>query len=113
MLAPMIREKPAAIEKNAVAEGMSRMRGKEVKSTLQHQPNPASLSSFFAITHWPIPKKKRPLQPKRTLQIFPRESYPAKANLGNSLSQRGDATECTRAKVQDAATVIRASVRNY
>jgi hypothetical protein len=27
MLAPMIRETPAAIEKNAVAEGMSRMTG--------------------------------------------------------------------------------------
>jgi len=28
MLAPMIREKPAAIEKNAVAEEMSRMMGR-------------------------------------------------------------------------------------
>ena len=38
MLAPMIRETPAAIEKNAVAEGMSRMMGREVKGTLQHGP---------------------------------------------------------------------------
>jgi hypothetical protein len=32
MLAPMIREKPAAIEKNAVAEGMSRMMGSQLKA---------------------------------------------------------------------------------
>ena len=31
-LAPMIREKPAAIEKNAVAEGMSRMRGRGLEA---------------------------------------------------------------------------------
>ena len=43
MLAPIIRETPAAIEKNAVAEEMSRMVRKEVKSTLQHQPGQSSL----------------------------------------------------------------------
>jgi hypothetical protein len=32
MLAPMIRETPAAIEKNAVAEGMSRMTGRGLKA---------------------------------------------------------------------------------
>jgi hypothetical protein len=58
MLAPMIRETPAAIEKNAVTEGMSRMVRKEVKSTLQHQPDPATCSSLFAIIRWPVPKKK-------------------------------------------------------
>ena len=60
ILAPMIRETPAAIEKNAVAEEMSRMRREEVKGTLQHESDPASLSLFFAITHWPIPKKASP-----------------------------------------------------
>jgi hypothetical protein len=43
ILAPMIMETPAAMEKNAVAEGMSRMRGMEVKSTLHHEPDPASI----------------------------------------------------------------------
>ena len=32
MLAPMIRETPAAIEKNAVAEGMSRMIGRGLEA---------------------------------------------------------------------------------
>jgi len=32
MLAPMIRETPAAIEKNAVAEEMSRMRGRGLEA---------------------------------------------------------------------------------
>ena len=32
MLAPMIRETPAAIEKNAVAEEMSRMMGRGLKA---------------------------------------------------------------------------------
>jgi hypothetical protein len=42
MLAPMIRETPAAIEKNAVAEEMSRMTGRGLEAhystsrTLQH-----------------------------------------------------------------------------
>jgi hypothetical protein len=49
---------PAAIEKNAVAEEMSRMMEKEAKSTLQHEPDPAGLSLLFAITRWPVPKKK-------------------------------------------------------
>ena len=39
ILAPMIRETPAAIEKNAIREEKSRMAGKEVKSTLQHGPD--------------------------------------------------------------------------
>ena len=46
ILAPMIREKPAAIEKNAVAEEMSRMIGREDKSTLQHEPDPARGREF-------------------------------------------------------------------
>jgi hypothetical protein len=58
MLAPMIRETPAAMEKNAVAEEMSRMRGREVKGTLQHEPDPARLSLLFAIIRWPVPKRK-------------------------------------------------------
>ena len=45
-LAAMIREKPAAIEKNAVAEEMSRMVRKEVKSTLQHGPDLARGKKF-------------------------------------------------------------------
>ena len=57
-LAPISREKPAAIEKNATREEKSRMRGKEVKSTLQHEPDPATCSSLFAIIRWPVPKKK-------------------------------------------------------
>jgi hypothetical protein len=32
MLAPIIMETPAAIEKNAVAEGMSRMMGRKLKA---------------------------------------------------------------------------------
>jgi hypothetical protein len=58
MLAPMIIETPIAIEKNAVAEGMSRMMGREDKSTLQHEPDPATCSLLFAIIRWPVPKKK-------------------------------------------------------
>lgn len=44
MLAPMIKETPAAIEKNATREEKSRMVGKEVKSTLQHKPDPTTCS---------------------------------------------------------------------
>ena len=62
MLAPMIREMPAAIEKNAVAEEMSRMRGREVKGTLQHEPDPANCSLLFAIIRWPVFKRKRPVK---------------------------------------------------
>jgi hypothetical protein len=54
----MIIETPAAIEKNAVTEGMSRMGGREVKSTLQHEPDPTTRSLLFAIIRWPVPKKK-------------------------------------------------------
>jgi hypothetical protein len=46
ILAPMIMETPAAIEKNAVTEGMSRMKGREVKSILQHEPDPARGKKF-------------------------------------------------------------------
>jgi len=46
MLAPMIKETPAAIEKNAVAEEMSRMMERKVKSTLQHEPDPARGKKF-------------------------------------------------------------------
>jgi hypothetical protein len=46
MLAPMIRETPAAIEKNAVAEEMSRMIGRRVKSTLHHGPDLARGKKF-------------------------------------------------------------------
>jgi len=58
MLAPMIRLIPAAIEKNAVTEGMSRMMAREVKGTLQHEPDLATCSLLFAIIRWPVPKKK-------------------------------------------------------
>jgi hypothetical protein len=54
----MIRLIPAAIEKNAVAEGMSRMIGREVKGTLQHEPDPATRLLLFAIIRCPVPKKK-------------------------------------------------------
>jgi hypothetical protein len=46
MLAPISILMPAAIEKNAVAEEMSRMVREEVKSTLQHQPDPARGKKF-------------------------------------------------------------------
>jgi hypothetical protein len=46
ILAPIIREKPVAIAKNAVAEGMSRMVGREVKSTLQYEPDLARGKKF-------------------------------------------------------------------
>jgi hypothetical protein len=58
ILAPMIREKPAAIAKNETREEKSRMVGKEVKSTLQHEPDPVTCSLLFAIIRWPVPKKK-------------------------------------------------------
>ena len=46
MLAPIIREKPTAIEKNETREERSRMVRKEVKSTLQHGPDPARGKKF-------------------------------------------------------------------
>lgn len=103
----MIKETPAAIEKNATREEKSRMVGKEVKSTLQHKPDPTTCSLLFAIIRWPVPKKKRPLQPKGTPRIFPRGSYPADAHVGKPLSQRGNAAECTFAQVNDAVAVVR------
>jgi hypothetical protein len=54
--------------------------------------------------------KKRPLQPKGTLQIFPKESYLGEAHSGNSLSRTGDARECAVAKVQGAACNKRSPV---
>ena len=45
MLAPIIKLMPAAIEKNAVAEEMSRMVGEEIKSTLQHEPGLSSVAN--------------------------------------------------------------------
>jgi hypothetical protein len=42
----MIRETPAAIAKNETREEKSRMVGKEIKSTLQHQPNLARGKKF-------------------------------------------------------------------
>jgi hypothetical protein len=56
--------------------------------------------------------KKRPLQPKGTLRIFPRESYPGEAHPGNSLSRTGDARECAVAKVQGTACNERSPVCN-
>ena len=58
ILAPIIREKPAAIEKNETREETSRMVGKEAKSTLQNKPDPTGLLSPFAIIPWPVPKRK-------------------------------------------------------
>jgi hypothetical protein len=46
MLAPISILMPAVIEKNAVAEEMSRMRGRKFRSTLQHQPDPARGKKF-------------------------------------------------------------------
>ena len=46
VLAPMIREKPAAIAKNETREEKSRIRGREDKSTLQHEPDPARRKKF-------------------------------------------------------------------
>ena len=46
ILAPMIREKPVAIAKNETREEKSRMVGKEIKSTLQHQRNLARGKKF-------------------------------------------------------------------
>ena len=82
ILAPMIREKPAAIEKKAVAEEMSRMRGKEVKSTLQHEPDPVTCSLLFAIIRWPVPKKKgAPSSRKGRLRYFLKNHTLAKHTL--------------------------------
>ena len=47
MLAPMIREKPVAIEKNAVAEGMSRMAGRGLEDIIPHGPDLAKKLSLF------------------------------------------------------------------
>ena len=47
--------------------------------------------------------KKRPLQPKGTLRIFPRESYPGEAHLGYSLSRTSNTRKCAVAKVKGAA----------
>jgi hypothetical protein len=58
MLAPMIREKPEAIAKNETREERSRIVGKEVKSTLQHEPGPAGFSLLFAIIRWPVPSTR-------------------------------------------------------
>jgi hypothetical protein len=103
ILAPMIMETPAAIEKNAVAEEMSRMGGMEVKSTLQHEPDPVICSVLFAIIRWPVPKKRRPLQPKGTPQIFHYESYLGKAHSGNSLSRASNAGKGAVTKIQRPA----------
>lgn len=46
ILAPMIREKPVAIAKNETREEKSRMRGREDKSTLQHEPDLARGKKF-------------------------------------------------------------------
>lgn len=70
MLAPMIKETPAAIEKNATREEKSRMVGKEVKSTLQHKPDPTTCSLLFAIIRWPVPKKSAPSSRKGRLGYF-------------------------------------------
>lgn len=61
ILAAMTREKPVAIAKNETREEKSRMVGKEIKSTLQHEPDPARLSLLFAIIRWPVPRRKAPL----------------------------------------------------
>ena len=46
MLAPMIKEKPVAIAKNETREERSRMVGKEINSTLQHEPDLARGKKF-------------------------------------------------------------------
>jgi hypothetical protein len=46
ILAPIIRETPVAIAKNETREEKSRMVGKEIKSTLQRQPNLARGKKF-------------------------------------------------------------------
>jgi hypothetical protein len=56
--------------------------------------------------------KKRPLQPKGTLRIFPRESYPGEAHPGNPLAGTGDLAESTVAKVQGTACNERSPVCN-
>jgi hypothetical protein len=60
ILAPIIMEIPAATEKNAVAEEMSRMIRGGVKGILQHKLDPATCSLLFAIIRWPVPKKSAP-----------------------------------------------------
>ena len=56
MLAPIIRETPAAIEKNAVAEEMSRMRGRglgahySISRTSQGEENPP-LQGWLDLQH--------------------------------------------------------------
>ena len=57
MLAAMIRETPAAIEKNAVAEGMSRMRGR-------------GLEAHYRISRASQGERNSPLQDWLGLQIL-------------------------------------------
>jgi len=70
MLAPMIKEKPVAIEKNAVAEGMSRMMGRGNKRTIPRQPGPSSLYG----AGWVFSLKGRrsaPLTLPRRTRLYP------------------------------------------
>ena len=69
ILAPIIMETPAAIEKNAVAEGMSRMMGREVKGHITTQARPCDMLVAFC-NNTLAGSKKAPLQPKGRLQIF-------------------------------------------
>jgi hypothetical protein len=49
---------PAAIEKNAVAEEMSRMRGRGLEAHYNISRTLRACSLLFAIIRWPVPKKK-------------------------------------------------------
>ena len=93
MLAPMIRETPAAIEKNAVAEGMSRMMGREVKGTLQHEPDPARLSLLFAIIRWPVPKRKAARRGRHSSFANSKRLHPTDAHAGKPLPCAGNTSE--------------------
>jgi len=62
-------ETPAAIEKNAVAEGMSRMVGKEVKGHITTQAKPCDMLVAFCNNTLAGSKKSAPPAEGR-LQIF-------------------------------------------
>ena len=70
----MIREKPAAIEKNAVAEEMSRMRGRGLETHYRISRAPKGERNS-PLQGWLDLKKKGPAGPLITLQwVFQFES---------------------------------------
>jgi len=63
-------ETPAAIEKNAVAEGMLRMMGREVKGHITTQARPCDMLVAFCNNTLAGSKKKRPSSRKDACRYF-------------------------------------------